>query len=111
MRNPDQLPSVLHALLAHPALSRLLNSPVALMTYLRHQAWPEQETDLDPLWEMSPDSQEASEAAEILPLVEEQLAKLTDQQQEALSKALVAVCPACQPMVETLMLLPSNART
>ena len=79
------------------------------MTYLRHQAWPEMATDKDPLWQMQPDTQEASEDAEILPLVEAQLAQLTDPQQQILSKALVAVCPECQPMVETLMSTASTA--
>lgn len=111
MRNPDQLPSVLHALLDLPALPRLLNSPVTLVNYLRHQAWPEnQQAEQDPFWEMRPDSQESQEAAEILPLVEQQLSRLTDQQQETLSKALMAVCPQCQDSLLTLMPMPSSAR-
>ena len=103
MKNPERLPHVLHALLALPALPRLLNSPPALVNYLR-QAWPEENPEADTLWELKPDSQEASEEAEIMPLVEAQLEalELTPQQATALLKALTAVCPACQESASLL---------
>lgn len=107
MRDPDQLPSVLHTLLAHPNVQKLINQPATLVNYLRHQGWPELPEDVDPLWGTSihPDSQEANEQAQILPLVEEQLAalNLTPQQQEWLLKALTATCPECQANAKTLL--------
>lgn len=107
MRDPDQLPSVLHSLLAHPNVQKLINSPTTLVNYLRHQGWPELPEELDPLWGMSihPDSQEANEEAQILPQVEEQLAalNLNPQQQEWLLKALTAICPECRETAQTLL--------
>lgn len=103
MRNPDQLPNVLHALLAHPGLKKLLAHPATLTTYLDKQAWPESEAT-DP-YSMQPDSQEASEEAELMPLVEEQLAdlELTETEKTNLKTALATVCPDCAQMVKILM--------
>lgn len=104
MKNPDRLPHVLHALLDLPALPRLLNSPPALVNYLR-QAWPEQDPEAETLWGTPPDSQEAAEEAEILPQVEAQLDRLelTPQQQTALLRAISAVCPECQESASLLL--------
>ncbi len=104
MRDPDQLPNVLHALLAHPALKKLLAQPKALTTYLQTQAWPETSEAPDP-YSMQPDSQEASEDAEIMPLVEQQLAdlELTETEKDNLKAALAAVCPDCAQMSKILM--------
>lgn len=103
MRDPDQLPSVLHSLLAHPGLKNLLKQPQALVTYLDKQAWPETEA-MDP-YSTAPDSQEAAEAAELMPMVEEQLTdlELTETEKTNLKTALAAVCPDCAQMVKILM--------
>lgn len=109
MRNPDQLPNVLHNLLRHPGLKNLLRNPQALTTYLDKQAWvetPAEEEDNGP-WDFStaPDSQEAQELAEVMPLVEERLEELdlTPEQQTALKMGLVQVCPDCREHLEILM--------
>lgn len=111
MRDPDQLPSVLHGLLAHPGLKNLLNQPQALATYLDKQAWPQLPEGTDLSAENSPDSQEAAEAAELMPMVEEQLAnlELTPAQETTLKTALAQTCPDCREMLEVLM--PSQLAT
>ena len=62
-------------------------------------------------WDSSvaPDSQEAAELAEVMPLVEEKLEALdlTPEQQEALKTGLVQVCPDCRETLE--ILLPSSS--
>jgi hypothetical protein len=105
MRDPDQLPNVLHALLAHPALKKLLAQPKVLTTYLQTQAWPETDSETSDPYSMAPDSQEASEAAEIMPLVEQQLAdlELTETEKTNLKTALATACPDCAQMAEILM--------
>lgn len=105
MRDPDQLTHVLHSLLAHPELTYLLKQPQALATYLDHEAWPELPDGTDLWQENSPDSLEAAEEAELMPLVEEQLAdlELTPPQQETLKQALGQTCPDCQDMLQILM--------
>lgn len=105
MRDPDQLPSVLHSLLDHPGLQNLLKQPQALATYLDKQAWPHLPEGTDLSMENSPDSQEAAEEAELMPLVEEQLAnlELTPQQEKTLKAALAQTCPDCREMLEILM--------
>ena len=109
MRDPDQLPSVLHSLLAHPGLKNLLKQPQALATYLDKQAWPLLPEGTDLSAENSPDSQAAAEEAELMPLVEEQLAnlELTSQQETTLKTALAQTCPDCREMLEVLM--PSSS--
>ena len=109
MRNPDQLPNVLHNLLRHPGLKNLLRNPKALVIYLQTQAWPEtpaEEEENGP-WDSSvaPDSQEAQELAEVMPLVEEQLEALdlTPEQQTALKTGLVQVYPDCRETLEILL--------
>ena len=104
MRDPDQLPSVLHAFLAHPGLKKILNNPLALVNYLNLQAWPEDSATSDP-YSGTPDSQEAAEEAELMPLVEEQLAdlELTETEKDNLKTALATVCPDCAQMVKILM--------
>lgn len=105
MRNPDQLPNVLHALLAHPGLKKLLAQPQALTTYLDKQAWPETDSEETDLYSGTPDSQEAAEEAELMPKVEEQLAdlELTETEKTNLKTALATVCPACAQMAKILM--------
>lgn len=109
MKDPERLPHVLHALLGHPALPRLLNNPPALASYLR-TGW----RDIDPEetgpygWgtdHLEPDSQEASEEAEILPMVEEQIDRLelTTPQRQAIYTAVRQVCPEAIPILQITM--------
>ena len=105
MRDPDQLPSVLHALLAHPGLGNLLKQPQVLATFLDKQAWPQLPEGTDLSAENSPDSQEAAEQADLMPQVEEMLAdlELTPAQETTLKTALAQTCPDCREMLEILM--------
>lgn len=114
-RDPDQLPRVLLNLLAHPSLKAMLQRPQTLATFLRNQGWapvpPEEMEDGPWAGAVEPDSQEAAEAAEMLPQLEEKLAEaaLTPEQQETLKAALVQTCPECQETLDVLM--PSLALT
>jgi hypothetical protein len=107
MRDPDQLPSVLLNLLEHPGLKALLKQPQALTIYLDKQGWHHLPEDLDGPWgaEISPDSQEASDQAEIMPMVEQKLEdlELTQQQMETLKAALIQTCPECRPHLQILL--------
>lgn len=96
MKDPDRLPHVLLALLDQPALPRLLNNPPVLVNYLR-QGWREEQEDD---WNsMAPDSQEASEEAEIDYLLEMKLGSmvLTTPQRAAIYQAVESVCPEAIP--------------
>lgn len=102
MRSPDQLPSVLLDLSRHPGAKHLLNNPKALENYLRSQGWPE---NLEETAEQLalPDSQEASELAEMTPLVETWLESLFVVQLLNLEEAVEKVCPGSKEMLQVMI--------
>ena len=112
-RDPDQLPRVLLNLLDLKNLRVLLKQPQTLANFLDKQGWapiPEEEVEDGP-WpgSLAPDSQEAAEEAELMPMAEAKLAELelTPQEKQALRQALIQTCPACEGMA--MLLIPTRS--
>ena len=121
MRAPDQLPSVLHSLLAHPDLGELLQDTQTLTNHLEEGGWdplPEEPTGKDEdseewqtyLRRMDAWERVDAEYGEFMLAVEAKLAELSLQpeQEKTLKAALVQICPKCADLLHVL--IPSQSQ-
>ena len=102
MRQPDQVTSVLFDLSRSPhvVMSLFQGASQRLESYLRNQAWPE---NLDEVDAAAPDSEEASEQAEMASAVETFLETLSPAQVGTLERAMEAVYPGAREAMQALM--------
>jgi hypothetical protein len=120
MRDPDQLPSVLHSLLDHPDLPELLTDTQTLVAYFNNEGWdhtPEEPTGADEdseEWQTYFKRMEAwerldSDYGEIMLAVEAKLGELSllPAQEKTLRAALEQICPECEALLHVLMPSPS----
>lgn len=120
MRDPNQLPSVLHSFLGHPDLPDLLKDTQTLVAYLDEGGWdplPEEPTTEEKdseEWQTYFKRMEAwekldSDYGEILLAVEAKLGELSllPAQEKTLRAALEQICPECEALLHVLMPSPS----
>jgi hypothetical protein len=122
MRDPNQLPSVLHSFLGHPDLPELLKDTQTLVAYLDEGGWarlpdePTTEGEESEEWQTYFKRMEAwerldSDYGEIMLAVEAKLGELSllPAQEKTLKAAFKQICPECEDLLHVL--IPSRSTT